>query len=113
VSADAVTEFIRALDQDDELRNRCEEVLGADGPDGVVKLAAERGWRFTADELGASGAINAELDDEDLDKVAGGTFTARRLTLSPRVFRGVSVPGISRLRNVAGAGGDETPDEEP
>jgi predicted ribosomally synthesized peptide with nif11-like leader len=113
VSIDAVVEFIRALDEDDELRKRCDEVLEADGPDGVVKLAAERGLEFTAQEFTESVTIEGELDDGELDKVAGGLVLNRRLTLSPRVFRSTSSRGISRFRNVAGAGGDQEPDEEP
>jgi len=112
VSTDAVTEFMHALNQDDELRKRCEEVLGADGPDGVVKLAAERGWEFTADELGESGAIEGELDDDDLESVAGGAQQAHRLTLSPKVFKTSSSSGIARVRNVAGLGGDDRMDCE-
>jgi predicted ribosomally synthesized peptide with nif11-like leader len=107
VSTDDVVEFMRALDEDDEFRKRCDEVLETDGPAGVVKLAAERGWKFTADEFNESVLIDEELDEADLDKVAGGAALRRRLTLSPKVFRTSSPRGISRFRNIAGAGGED------
>ena len=107
MSSDAVVEFMSALDEDEELRNRAEGVLKADGPGGVVALAAEKGWEFTVDEFNESVTVHGELGDDELDKVAGGAQLIRRMTLSPKVFRSSSPRGISGFRNVAGAGGED------
>jgi predicted ribosomally synthesized peptide with nif11-like leader len=73
MSKQALSEFRTKLDQDAKLREEMSRaiVTGAaeSSTERVVAFAKAQGYEFTADEL-------AELNDEELDSVAGGLSCA-------------------------------------
>jgi predicted ribosomally synthesized peptide with nif11-like leader len=107
VSIDTVAEFLRTLEEDGAFKKQCQEALETEGPEAVVKLAAERGLEFTADEFAKHVGYGEELDDEALDRVAGGGL---QMMSSPRVVRGAFSRAFSRVRGLGKTKMDE--DEE-
>lgn len=51
MSRDAVVAFLNDVAQDPSLRSDAQDVYRGDGLDGLVRLGADRGNDFTADEL--------------------------------------------------------------
>jgi len=84
--------FIEDLDGVDSLRSAVEGLWSACGEGGEVPagalltLARERGYDIDADDIFARGS--AELDDDDLDKVTGGTLRLSGELLGHRIFAG-------------------------
>jgi predicted ribosomally synthesized peptide with nif11-like leader len=69
--------FFKALGEDKDLEAGCTEAVGRGAFDVVVRMAAERGFVFTAEEFKKAWEDKAALlSDEDLGKVAGGAGTA-------------------------------------
>ena len=60
--------FLKEAEKDEALVKALET---ADSPEAVIALAAEKGLELSAEDLTADKAA-AELDDEELDEVAGG-----------------------------------------
>lgn len=76
MSFDDLTAFFLRLQDDDALQRRVRALTGSadERAEGVCALAAAEGYAFTPDELAAEQAKPAveALDDETLQKVAGG-----------------------------------------
>jgi predicted ribosomally synthesized peptide with nif11-like leader len=108
VSNDAIRKFLEKADGETELQDRLEAALAEDknGVASFLEVAAESGFEFTADEFLEAmedmgmGKDGAELDDEQLEAVAGGLSfgTARMRTIASRaghLFAGFRAgPGI-------------------
>jgi predicted ribosomally synthesized peptide with nif11-like leader len=72
MSKESVSEFFLAVSSDETLQ---EKLAAATQPENFIKIAQEKGYRFTTEELFAviSEQNNGELNDEELNTVAGGT----------------------------------------
>jgi predicted ribosomally synthesized peptide with nif11-like leader len=106
MSTDAVVSFLRGLEENAEFKDRCRAALEAEGPHAVVELAAEKGWEFTVEEFAEHVGRGDELDNDALEKVAGGTAKG---VGTPRVIRGA----FTRILGFHGTGmADVLPTEE-
>ena len=65
MSKENLDQFIQKATGSEELQARIGEEMDADS---LIALGAEHGCEFTADDL----MENADLSDEELDRVAGG-----------------------------------------
>lgn len=77
MSKESVSEFFLAVSSDETLQ---EKLAAATQPENFIKIAQEKGYSFTTEELFAviSEQNNGELNDEELNTVAGGiAFTMR------------------------------------
>ncbi len=75
MSKEAVINLFKASAQDQELQA---QLKGADSPATVVKLASEKGYEFNESEYTAvvqemTAQDKGELEDSELEAVAGGT----------------------------------------
>jgi predicted ribosomally synthesized peptide with nif11-like leader len=68
MSKQALSDFKTKLTQDENLREEIAKAYGGNEPtvEQIVAFARARGFDFSADEL-------SELNEEELDAVAGGT----------------------------------------
>ena len=72
MSLEAAKSFLQKADENDELRDKL-EALGGDSK-AAVKLGAEQGFQFTAEEfVDAMDELYGELSEEELEDAAGGT----------------------------------------
>jgi predicted ribosomally synthesized peptide with nif11-like leader len=71
MSKESVSEFFLAVSSDETLQ---EKLAAATQPENFIKIAQEKGYSFTTEELFAviSEQNNGELNDEELNTVAGG-----------------------------------------
>ncbi|MCR4770895.1 MAG: Nif11-like leader peptide family RiPP precursor [Oscillospiraceae bacterium] len=63
-------DFLEAASGDGEL---IERLIKAETPETVIKLAEEKGFSLTEDDVKIGEAPTGELSDDELDAVAGGT----------------------------------------
>ncbi len=71
--AHGVDDFFAKLSTDAALQAACSDAMREAGASAVVRLAAESGFTFTAEDLTQAAARQSrELDDQDLGKIAGG-----------------------------------------
>ena len=73
MSLEQLKAFLAKAKDDQSLQ---EKLKAAKSPEDVVAIAKEHGHEFTADKL-------AELSEEELEGVAGGTICGAGLTNSP------------------------------
>ncbi len=70
----AVQGFFTKVTTDAALQAACSEAVTRGDAEAIVRLGAEAGFSFTLDDLKQAWEEQAaELTDEDLEKVAGGT----------------------------------------
>jgi predicted ribosomally synthesized peptide with nif11-like leader len=74
MSMEAARAFITSVQQDEKLQK---QIASASDLDSVVTIGAEAGFEFTSEEFQAASQSNwsqnpAELNEEDLEGVAGG-----------------------------------------
>ena len=70
MSKENLDQFIQKATGSEELQARIGEEMDADS---LIALGAEHGCEFTADDL----MENADLSDEELDRVAGGVNASK------------------------------------
>ena len=70
MSKETLDQFIQKVTDDEELQSRIGEEINIDS---LIALGAEHGCEFSAEDL----AENAELSDEELDRVAGGVNASK------------------------------------
>ena len=104
MSKENLEQFATQIADSEELRASIENQLDSDGnisADTLIALGTEHGFEFTVEDL----AENAELRDEELDGVAGGTyevlpaihssvmfgFSSLKLNLSPIEIEGLQL----------------------
>ena len=108
MSQQALEQFVTQIADSEELRTQIEGQLDSDGEmsmDELIELGAAYGCDFSVDDLNEA----AELSDEELNCVAGGTNSdAKKQSLS----NGPSVSSQSDIGIVDGYG-DGTVDLEP
>lgn len=69
----ALQDFFHKLAADAALQAACSEAVGRGDIETIVRLGAEAGFSFTVEDLKQAWASqSAELDEKDLDQVAGG-----------------------------------------
>jgi predicted ribosomally synthesized peptide with nif11-like leader len=113
MSVENVVTFLDRLKMDEELateyarvtRNAMQEALR----NAVVEVASKHGCRFTADELDAHlDQVTAELDDDELDQVAGGGVEPSPfMPVDPLKGQAGNIRNLARfLRPRGGAGWD-------
>ena len=80
MSIETVNQFLTMVSLDPKLQAQFTQVMGAkDDYAAGVKLAAQHGYEFTLEELAAqikkvaTGTLLAELSEEQLDAIAGGS----------------------------------------
>ena len=108
MSKEAVEQFVTQIADSEELRTQIEGQLDSDGEmsmDELIELGAAYGCDFSVDDLNEA----AELSDEELNCVAGGTNSdAKKQSFS----NGPSVSSQSDIGIVDGYG-DGTAEPEP
>jgi len=77
MSKESATEFLLMVTSDTALQ---EKLASATQPENFIKIAQEKGYSFTTEELFAviSEQNNEELKDEALDAVVGGRVWSAR-----------------------------------
>jgi predicted ribosomally synthesized peptide with nif11-like leader len=68
MSANTIQAFVQAVNKDSQLQGRVAALNG--NVEGLVKLAADAGYSFTAQDWRT--AVSGELSEGDLDTVSGG-----------------------------------------
>ena len=86
MSKEALDQFIQKVTDDEELQARIGEEMDINA---FITLGAEQGCEFSAEDL----AKSAELSDEELDRVTGGSPD---LTHVRQVFAGENLVNESR-----------------
>ena len=74
MSKENAKDFVQAILNDEELRQRTEKMK----PEDAVPLGKEMGYDFTVEELKEAGSEVRELSPEELENVAGGDSKAVR-----------------------------------
>lgn len=112
MSVEVVSQFLKQAFEDETILEEIAKAIEAGGDrEGVVQVAAKHGYQFTPEELGSSieemSAAEAkirqqatELDDSDLDAVAGGNEALPTIPLrTPELTGGEAA--ANALSNVA------------
>lgn len=79
MSIEAVNQFLTKVSQDKKLQVEFAQAMEAEDRTAAVKLAAQHGYEFTTEELAiqiekvATGTLLAELTEEQLEAIAGGS----------------------------------------
>jgi predicted ribosomally synthesized peptide with nif11-like leader len=90
---EAVDEFFALLERDNELQTDLQAEVERSASRAIIEVARRRGLEFTSEDLKSRLADQvAELDEEELDAVAGG--------LSPNITLGAPAV-IQAVANVA------------
>lgn len=94
MSVEEVKAFGQKVMQDEELKSKAKQV-GMDNVDGIIALARENGFDVTKEDFEAAAKevqSSNQLNEEDLEQVAGGAVTA-----------GAALAGVSAGAAVVGA----------
>jgi len=98
-----IERLIEDIQKDAALMKEVESFGGE--PEALVKWANERGYAFSLQELQVHiEAQNAQLTDDDLDKVAGGirvTTVAPRIGPNPGLGMALAFGGVANLPNLS------------
>jgi len=91
MSSDAFQAFLKKVEEDEDLRRALD---GASGEKGIpaetfLAMAAERGYEFTVDD------VSDELNDAELDAVAGGLARTMVRTQGSLLGFKVEIEGVT------------------
>jgi predicted ribosomally synthesized peptide with nif11-like leader len=87
MSEEQLKAFLEKIKDDSSLQ---EKLKAASDADGVVAIAKEAGFMISADDLKKA---HSEISDEELEGVAGGTYTVLTLCLCSIVTHGCVIAG--------------------